>query len=66
MTGSSPLDMGPTEFKLLHFFYDAPGTGLQPPNSFANHVWGTNVYVEDRTVDVHIRRLRKERWAQRP
>jgi two-component system phosphate regulon response regulator PhoB len=52
------LDMGPTEFKLLHFFM----THLERVYSreqLLDYVWGTNVYVEDRTVDVHIRRLRK-------
>jgi two-component system phosphate regulon response regulator PhoB len=53
-----PLELGPTEFKLLHFFM----THLERVYSreqLLDNVWGTNVYVEDRTVDVHIRRLRK-------
>ena len=58
MTGDSPLDMGPTEFKLLHFFMTHPER-VYSREQLLNHVWGTNVYVEDRTVDVHIRRLRK-------
>ena len=53
-----PLDMGPTEFKLLHFFMTHPER-VYSREQLLNHVWGTNVYVEDRTVDVHIRRLRK-------
>ncbi|ALP42921.1 phosphate regulon transcriptional regulator PhoB [Aeromonas schubertii] len=53
-----PLDMGPTEFKLLHFFMTHPER-VYSREQLLNNVWGTNVYVEDRTVDVHIRRLRK-------
>lgn len=53
-----PLNMGPTEFNLLHFFMTHPER-VYSREQLLNHVWGTNVYVEDRTVDVHIRRLRK-------
>ncbi|HGM9853702.1 TPA: phosphate regulon transcriptional regulator PhoB [Proteus mirabilis] len=53
-----PIDMGPTEFKLLHFFMTHPER-VYSREQLLNYVWGTNVYVEDRTVDVHIRRLRK-------
>lgn len=53
-----PLDMGPTEFKLLHFFM-AHVERVYSREQLLDNVWGTNVYVEDRTVDVHIRRLRK-------
>ena len=52
------IDMGPTEFKLLHFFMTHPER-VYSREQLLDHVWGTNVYVEDRTVDVHIRRLRK-------
>ena len=52
------LDMGPTEFRLLHFFMTHPER-VYSREQLLNNVWGTNVYVEDRTVDVHIRRLRK-------
>ena len=52
------LDMGPTEFKLLHFFMTHPER-VYSREQLLNNVWGTNVYVEDRTVAVHIRRLRK-------
>lgn len=55
---NTELKLGPTEFKLLHFFM----THIERVYSreqLLDHVWGTNVYVEDRTVDVHIRRLRK-------
>ncbi|RUO75683.1 phosphate regulon transcriptional regulator PhoB [Pseudidiomarina taiwanensis] len=52
------LEMGPTEFKLLHFFMTHTER-VYSREQLLDHVWGTNVYVEDRTVDVHIRRLRK-------
>lgn len=55
---NQPLDMGPTEFRLLHFFMTHPER-VYSREQLLNNVWGTNVYVEDRTVDVHIRRLRK-------
>lgn len=53
-----PIDMGPTEYKLLHFFMTHPER-VYSREQLLNYVWGANVYVEDRTVDVHIRRLRK-------
>lgn len=52
------LKLGPTEFKLLHFFMTHIDR-VYSREQLLDHVWGTNVYVEDRTVDVHIRRLRK-------
>ncbi|AJJ10096.1 phosphate regulon transcriptional regulatory protein PhoB [Yersinia rohdei] len=58
MANEQALDMGPTEFKLLHFFMTHPER-VYSREQLLNYVWGTNVYVEDRTVDVHIRRLRK-------
>ncbi|MAD54185.1 phosphate regulon transcriptional regulator PhoB [Idiomarina sp. UBA3162] len=57
-TQESSIDMGPTEFKLLHFFMTHPER-VYSREQLLDQVWGTNVYVEDRTVDVHIRRLRK-------
>ncbi|KOO20423.1 transcriptional regulator PhoB [Morganella morganii] len=57
-SNENPLDMGPTEFKLLHFFMTHPER-VYSREQLLNYVWGENVYVEDRTVDVHIRRLRK-------
>ncbi|SDJ03628.1 two component transcriptional regulator, winged helix family [Ferrimonas sediminum] len=54
----SLLEMGPTEFRLLHFFMTHPER-VYSREQLLDNVWGTNVYVEDRTVDVHIRRLRK-------
>ncbi len=52
------IKMGPTEFRLLEFFLSHPDKAYSR-NQLLDFVWGTNVYVEDRTVDVHIRRLRK-------
>ncbi len=54
----TPLDMGPTEFNLLQFFMSHPERAYSR-NQLLDQVWGANVYVEERTVDVHIRRLRK-------
>jgi len=50
--------LGPTEFRLLHFFMAHPER-VHSRERLLNDVWGENVYVEERTVDVHIRRLRK-------
>lgn len=50
--------LGPTEFRLLHFFMTHPER-VHSRERLLNGVWGENVYVEERTVDVHIRRLRK-------
>lgn len=52
------LELSPTEFRLLVFFCSNIGRVFSR-NQLLNHVWGESVYVEDRTVDVHIRRLRK-------
>ncbi len=52
------LEISPTEFKLLHFFITHPER-VYSRSQLLDHVWGENVYVEERTVDVHIRRLRK-------
>lgn len=52
------LELGPTEFRLLHFFMTFPER-VHSRERLLNGVWGDNVYVEERTVDVHIRRLRK-------
>ncbi len=53
-----PIEMGPTEYKMLHFFMTHQERVFSR-EQLLNNIWGTNVYVEDRTVDVHIRRLRK-------
>ena len=50
--------LGPTEFKLLDFFIKNPKR-VYSREQLLNNVWGENIYVESRTVDVHIRRLRK-------
>ncbi|MFO1434877.1 MAG: phosphate regulon transcriptional regulator PhoB [Gammaproteobacteria bacterium] len=52
------LDLSPTEFKLLHFFISHPERVFSR-NQLLDQVWGDHVYIEERTVDVHIRRLRK-------
>ena len=54
----SDLHLGPMEFKLLHFFMTHQER-VYSRDQLLDNVWGTNTYVEDRTVDVHIRRLRK-------
>ena len=56
--GDRPIDMGPTEFRLLAFFMSHPERAYTR-SQMLDQVWGANVYVEDRTIDVHIRRLRK-------
>ena len=53
-----PLELGPTEFRLLQFFMTHQDRAYTRSQSLAL-VWGGNGYVEERTVDVHIRRLRK-------
>lgn len=50
-------EMGPTEYRLLHFFMTHEDR-VFTRGQLLDNVWGTNVYVEERTVDVHIRRLR--------
>ena len=56
--GGEPVPMGPTEFRLLRFFLAHPER-VYSREQLLDNVWGQNVYVEERTVDVHIRRLRK-------
>ena len=55
--GETPVEIGPTEYRLLHFFMTHPERVYS--RTLLDQVWGSNVYVEERTVDVHIRRLRK-------
>jgi len=55
---SEPLEMGPTEYRLLHFFMSHPER-VYSRSQLLDGEWGGKVYVEERTVDVHIRRLRK-------
>ena len=52
------IKLGPTEFRLLEFFLQAPGRVFSRAQ-LLDGVWGRNVYVDERTVDVHIGRLRK-------
>ncbi|MEM1287631.1 MAG: phosphate regulon transcriptional regulator PhoB [Pseudomonadota bacterium] len=52
------IRLGPTEFRLLEFLMRAPGR-VYSREQLLNGVWGHDVYVDDRTVDVHIGRLRK-------
>ena len=52
------VKLGPTEYRLLSFFMERPGR-VRSREQLLDHVWGREVYVESRTVDVHIGRLRK-------
>jgi two-component system phosphate regulon response regulator PhoB len=52
------IHLGPTEFRLLQYLMERPGTVFSR-EELLNGVWGPDIYVEPRTVDVHIRRLRK-------
>ncbi len=52
------VEIGPTEYRLLEFFMSHPER-VYSRSQLLDRVWGSNVYVEERTVDVHIRRLRK-------
>ncbi len=56
--GDVPVPIGPTEYRLLHFFM-THAERVYSRSHLLDHVWGGSVYVEERTVDVHIRRLRK-------
>lgn len=57
-SNEQPITMGPTEYKLLQFFMTHQDR-VYTRSQLLDQVWGGNVYVEERTVDVHIRRLRK-------
>jgi two-component system phosphate regulon response regulator PhoB len=52
------VSMGPTEFRLLHFLMSNPERAWSRAQ-LLDRVWGANVYIDERTVDVHVRRLRK-------
>ena len=58
MVQETPVDLGPTEFRLLHFFM-SHAERVFSRSQLLDQVWGNNVYIEERTVDVHIRRLRR-------
>jgi two-component system phosphate regulon response regulator PhoB len=57
------LNLAPTEFRLLHFFMSNPDR-VYSREQLLDYVWGRGVFVEERTVDVHIRRLRKALGAK--
>lgn len=54
----TPIDLGPTEYRMLKFFM-THADRVYSRGQLLDHVWGSGVYVEERTVDVHILRLRK-------
>jgi two-component system phosphate regulon response regulator PhoB len=56
--GDDTVPIGPTEYRLLHFFM-THAERVYSRSQLLDYVWGGSVYVEERTVDVHIRRLRK-------
>ena len=56
--GDEEISLGPTEYRLLEFFMRHPDR-VYSRAQLLDRIWGGNVYVEERTVDVHIRRLRK-------
>lgn len=58
MVQETPVELGPTEFRLLHFFM-SHAERVFSRSQLLDQVWGNNVYIEERTVDVHIRRLRR-------
>jgi two-component system phosphate regulon response regulator PhoB len=56
--GDKQLEVSPTEFRLMHFFMTHPNKVFSR-TQLLDQVWGRSVYIEERTIDVHIRRLRK-------
>src|SRR5213595_3229071 len=58
MVGARTVALGPTEYRMLEFFMRHPER-VYTRDQLLDRVWGGNVYVEERTIDVHIRRLRK-------
>ena len=56
-SGEERLELGPTEFRLLHFFMTHPDR-IYSRAQLLDQVWGDHVFIDERTVDVHIRRLR--------
>src|SRR6195256_5167971 len=55
---SRPIDLGPTEFRLLEYLMERPGRVFSR-EQLLDGVWGSEVYIDERTVDVHVGRLRK-------
>jgi len=58
VSGTTELKVGPTEFRLLQFLMGHPER-VYSRGQLIDQVWGRNVYIEERTVDVHVRRLRE-------
>jgi two-component system, OmpR family, phosphate regulon response regulator PhoB len=58
LAGESVVALGPTEYRMLEFFITHPER-VYSREQLLDRIWGGNVYVEERTIDVHIRRLRK-------
>jgi two-component system phosphate regulon response regulator PhoB len=56
--GATELKMGPTEFRLLHFLITHPER-VHSRAQLLDRVWGDHVFIEERTVDVHVKRLRE-------
>ncbi|MFW9594996.1 MAG: winged helix-turn-helix domain-containing protein, partial [Macromonas sp.] len=52
------LKVGPTEFKLLHYFMKHPER-VHTRGTLLDRIWGDHVFIEERTVDVHVKRLRE-------
>jgi two-component system, OmpR family, phosphate regulon response regulator PhoB len=52
------VDLGPTEYRLLEFFMERPGR-VFTREQLLDGVWGSDIYIDERTVDVHVGRLRK-------
>ena len=57
-TKAGKVELSPSEFRLLHFLMTHPGR-IYSRAQLLDQVWGDHVFIEERTVDVHIRRLRK-------
>jgi two-component system phosphate regulon response regulator PhoB len=58
LAAGKEVSLGPTEYRLLHFLMAHPER-VYSRSLLLDRVWGANVYIEERTVDVHVRRLRK-------
>ena len=58
LIGNETIGLGPTEYRMLEFFMTHPER-VYSRDQLLDRIWGGNVYVEERTIDVHIRRLRK-------
>jgi two-component system phosphate regulon response regulator PhoB len=57
------LKLGPTEFKLLHYFMNH-AERVHSRSQLLDKVWGDHVFIEERTVDVHVKRLREALGAE--